>query len=354
MSVNAMEIERPQRGAVAWAERGWIPDRLIRFAIRRLLRQRLRDEHADDVEQAAETFARRIDELQRSPVALETDAANRQHYEVPAAFYRCVLGRHLKYSSALFADGDDLDRAEQRMLALTSERAGLADGQRILELGCGWGSLTLWMAGQFPNSRITAVSNSGSQREWILQQAAERGYGNVEVITCDVNRLELDRRFDRVVSVEMFEHVRNYRELLARIRSWLKPDGLLFVHIFCHRTLMYPFETEGDDNWMGRHFFTGGLMPAADTLAFFQDDLRLKRRWLVNGRHYARTARAWLDNLDARREQARAALGQGGAADVQRQLQRWRMFFMACEELFAFGGGNEWMVGHYLFARQGD
>jgi cyclopropane-fatty-acyl-phospholipid synthase len=230
------------------------------------------------------------------------------------------------------------------MLRATCDRARLADGQRILELGCGWGSLTLWMGANYPQSRITAVSNSSSQRQYIMGEAANRGLTNIEVLTCDVNRLEVDPGFDRVVSVEMFEHVRNYRQLLGRISTWLKPDGLLFVHIFCHRTLMYPFETHGEDNWMGRHFFTGGLMPAADTLLCFQEDLQLSRRWLVNGSHYARTARAWLDLLDADRPGVLQTLDGDPV-----QLQRWRMFFMACEELFAFRGGSEWMVGHYLF-----
>jgi cyclopropane-fatty-acyl-phospholipid synthase len=331
------------------AERGRVPDWAIRIAIRRLLRNRLRDEHAGDPEAASERFAERIEALAGSRIAIETQAANEQHYEVPAAFYQQVLGRRLKYSSALWtADADGLDEAEAAMLRLTCDRARLADGQRILELGCGWGSLTLWMAEQFQHARITAVSNSSSQREFILAQARERGLDNVEVLTRDVNELEVDGGFDRVVSIEMFEHVRNYRVLMDRIGDWLRPGGLLFVHIFCHRTLMYPFETEGAGNWMGRHFFTGGLMPAADTLLWFQDRMRIDRRWLVDGRHYAKTARAWLDNLDRNRSAAGAAL----AGQAPEQLQRWRMFFMACEELFAFRGGTEWMVAHYRFERR--
>ena len=331
--------------AIALAERGIAPDWLIRIAIRRLLRRRLREEHADDPELQSGAFARQIEELARSEIAIETDAANEQHYEVPAAFYQRVLGRHLKYSSALWnGDVSNLDDAEARMLQVSCERARLADGQRILELGCGWGSLTLWMAEHYPASTITAVSNSASQREYIMEAAVRRGLDNVEILTCDVNRLEVEPGFDRVVSVEMFEHVRNYRRLLGNISSWLKPDGLLFVHIFCHRTLMYPFETQGEDNWMGRHFFTGGLMPAADTLLCFQEDLKLRRRWLVNGRHYAKTSRAWLERLDADRYGVAEALG-----DDKVQLQRWRMFFMACEELFACRRGSEWMVAHYLF-----
>jgi len=341
--------------ALDWAERGWLPDALIRVGIRRLLRQRLSEERAGDPETAAERFNDLIRELSESPIAIETDAANQQHYEVPAAFYHASLGPHLKYSSCYWdAAETELGQAEARMLALTCERAELTDGQRVLELGCGWGSLTLWMAEHYPASRITAVSNSASQREYILRTAGERGLRNLEVLTRDVNQLELDQRFDRVVSVEMFEHVRNYRHLLRRISGWLENDARLFVHIFCHRYLMYPFETDGDDNWMGRHFFTGGLMPAADTLLWFQDDLKIERRWLVDGMHYARTARAWLDTLDRDRESACVALAAADeSVDSKLQLQRWRIFFMACEELFAHAGGSEWLVAHYLFRKPG-
>ena len=245
-------------------ERGLLPDALTRLGIRRLSAQRLRDEGAHDLEAADQRFRRLLDELRRSPIAIETAAANDQHYEVPARFFELCLGKRLKYSSCYYANGDeDLDTAEEAMLALYGERAELADGQRILELGCGWGSLTLWMAQRYPNARITGVSNSRTQREHILAQAARRGLGNVEIITCDVNQLQLpEHQFDRAVSIEMFEHMRNYQHLLGRVSRWLVPGGKLFVHIFCHRSLMYPFETEGEDNWMGRHFFTGGLMPA--------------------------------------------------------------------------------------------
>ncbi len=339
--------------AIDLAEKGLVPDWLIRRGMRRLIAQRLRDEFDRDTERRAARGQALIDELQRSAIAIETDAANEQHYEVPAAFYQIALGARLKYSSALFPPGvDQLDEAEEAMLKASCAQAELADGQRVLELGCGWGSLTLWMAGQYPDSHITAVSNSASQRQFIEQRALELGLHNVRVITCDVNQLELDERFDRVVSVEMFEHVRNYRELLKRVAGWLKPEGKLFVHIFCHRYLVYPFETEGDDNWMGRHFFTGGLMPAADTLLHFQDDLRLENRKLYAGTHYARTARAWLENMDARGDQTRQVMRDIYGADGAVWQQRWRMFFMACEELFGYDDGNAWLVAHYRFQRR--
>jgi cyclopropane-fatty-acyl-phospholipid synthase len=334
-------------------ERGLIPDSLTRLGIRRLCAQRLRDEHDGDAEAAWARFRGLLDELRQSPVAIETAAANEQHYEVPARFFQLCLGKRLKYSSCYYPRGDEtLDQGEEAMLALYGERAELADGQRILELGCGWGSLTLWMAERYPNARITGVSNSNSQREHILAQAKARGLGNVEIRTCDVNRLELDEQFDRVVSIEMFEHMRNYATLLGRIARWLKPGGKLFVHIFCHRELMYPFETEGDDNWMGRYFFTGGLMPAADTLLHFQDDLTLEQQWRLNGRHYERTANQWLENQDRHRDEVMAVLREAyGEQEAARWHQRWRMFWMACAELFGYDGGNEWLVAHYRFVR---
>ena len=346
--------DRPGPGLIGLAERGLIPDALLRLGIRRQCEDRLRIEHAGGLEAQAERFRERIGQLRSSPVAIHTDAANAQHYELPPAFFTHCLGRRLKYSCAYYPRGDEtLDQAEDAMLKLYGERAELADGQRILELGCGWGSLTLWMAQRFPNARITGVSNSRTQREHILAQAARRGLGNVEILTCDVNRLELpEGEFDRTVSIEMFEHMRNYQHLLGNVSRWLKPGGKLFVHIFCHRSLMYPFETQGDDNWMGKYFFTGGLMPSADTLLHFQRDLTLEQRWLLPGTHYERTANQWLENQDRNREEVMSVLTQAyGAADAARWNQRWRMFWMACAELFGYAAGNEWLVAHYRFTR---
>ena len=334
------------------AERGLLPDALVRLGIRRLCGQRLREEGDGDLAAADARFRALLDELRRSPIAIETAAANEQHYEVPTRFFELCLGRRLKYSSCFYpTGGESLDEAEEAMLALYGQRAGLADGQRILELGCGWGSLTLWMAERFPNARITGVSNSRTQREHILAQAARRGLGNVEIITCDVNRLELPAGgFDRCVSIEMFEHMRNYRHLLGNIAGWLAPGGKLFVHIFAHRSLMYPFETAGEDNWMGRYFFTGGLMPSADTLLHFQDDLSIEQRWLLSGRHYERTANQWLENQDRNRDEVMSVLASCyGADEASRWHQRWRMFWMACAELFGYENGQQWLVAHYLF-----
>ena len=337
---------------IALAEKGLVPDWLIRRGIRALLKRRLHEEDAGEPERQSARYQALMEELAQSAIAIETDAANEQHYEVPAAFYQLALGKRLKYSSALWPAGvKTLDEAEVVMLDQTCRNADLADGQEILELGCGWGSLTLWMARQYPASRIVAVSNSASQRQHIEAQAEAQGLDNLEVITCDVNELSLERRFDRVVSVEMFEHVRNYRQLLKRVAGWMKPEARLFVHIFCHRYLAYPFETEGEGNWMGRYFFTGGLMPASDTLLHFSDDVVIEKRWLYSGRHYARTARGWLDNMDAHGDRVRSVMAEAYGDEGAVWQQRWRIFFMACEELFGYDGGRQWLVGHFRFRK---
>ncbi len=333
------------------AERGILPDWLIRIGIRRLAAQRYRIEAERDIE----SFSRHSDalrnELSQSPIALHCDDANDQHYEVPAEFFRVVLGPRLKYSCCLFPDETTtLTEAEEQMLELTCRRADIRDGMDVLDLGCGWGSLSLWIAAQMPNCRITAVSNSHGQREHIESECCRRGLHNVRVLTADMRDFTPDRQFDRVVSVEMFEHMRNYDRLLNRISHWLVPDGKLLVHIFCHRTSSYLFETEGDDNWMGREFFTGGIMPADDLLLHFQNDMVVERHWRVSGLHYWRTCEAWLANLD-RYPQSLVALFERSMsrAAAKRALQRWRIFLMACAETFRYNGGREWFVSHYLF-----
>ncbi|MGV8959051.1 MAG: SAM-dependent methyltransferase [Stenotrophomonas sp.] len=336
------------------AERGRLPDALVRYGIRRQCEARLREECEGGVDAQSLRFGRLIEQLRHSAIALQTDAANAQHYELPPAFFQHCLGKRLKYSSAYYPTGNEtLDQAEEAMLALYGSRAELADGQQILELGCGWGSLTLWMAERYPNARITAVSNSSLQREHILAQCRLRGWTHVQVLTRDVNRLELPpQQYDRCVSIEMFEHMRNYELLMQRIGGWLKPGGKLFVHIFAHHTLMYPFQTEGSDNWMGRHFFTGGIMPANDTLLWFQRDLQIEQRWQVDGTHYQRTANHWLQNQDAHADEVRAVLLQAyGEVPAALWFQRWRMFWMACAELFGYDNGQQWQVAHYRFSR---
>ncbi len=346
--------ERAAPGTLGWAERGLLPDALLRWGTRRLCGQRLRDERAGGAGAQARRFESQLAALRESPVAIHTEAANAQHYELPPAFFEACLGPRLKYSCAYYPRGDEtLAAAEEAMLGLYCERAELADGQDILELGCGWGSLTLWMAERYPGARICAVSNSVAQREFIERRCQLRGLGNVRVVTADVNRLALpSAAFDRCVSIEMLEHMRNYETLLARITGWLRPQGKLFVHIFAHATLMYPFETQGEDNWMGRHFFTGGLMPAVGTLPRFQRDLRLEQQWVVDGTHYARTANHWLRNQDANHVRVLGILTDAyGEKSAALWVRRWRLFWIACAETFGYADGQEWLVAHYRFVR---
>lgn len=346
-----LAVDRPAPGLLGLAERGLVPDALLRLGIRRLCAERLAEEYAGGIDAWTARDQQLIASLRASAVAIHTDAANAQHYELPTTFFQLCLGARMKYSSCYYPTGaETLDAAEAAMLSLYAERAELADGQDILELGCGWGSLTLRMAEHFPNARITAVSNSATQRQHIEARCRERGWRHVQVITCDVNVLSLPAgAYDRCVSVEMFEHMRNYQDLMARIGQWLRPGGKLFVHIFAHRERAYPFETGGAGNWMGRHFFTGGIMPAADTLLHFQRDLQLEAKWFLNGTHYARTANHWLANQDARREQAKSVLTQAYGPHAGLWNQRWRMFWMACAELFGYDDGQQWGVGHYRF-----
>ena len=332
----------------ALLEKNLLPDWLIRLGIRRLLAQRLREEVAR-YDRAAY-----VADLKTRPLAEHTAAANEQHYEVPTAFYQRCLGRRLKYSGCLYPNGrETLDQAEEAMLALYAERAQLADGQRILELGCGWGSLCLYNAEKFPRARITAISNSRTQKEFIDAEAQRRGLANLEIITCDINAFDTaPAQFDRVVSIEMFEHLKNYHLLFANIARWLKPGGLLFTHIFTHSTLSYHFVARDASDWMSRYFFTGGQMPAHDLLLQFQDDLKLITDWKVNGTHYQRTAEHWLKKMDAHRAEILPLFATTyGADQATKWWAYWRVFYLACAELWGYRQGEEWLVSHYLFRR---
>ncbi len=341
--------------AIDWTEQGLIPDTVVRHGIRRLLKKRLQT-LGEDVEHHARQRAQFIAAMHRQPIAPLPHKANEQHYELPAEFFSAVLGRHLKYSCCHWPEGvDDLNRAEGEALRLSCERADLAAGQTILELGCGWGSLTLWMARHYPGSRILAVSNSHAQRCFIYEQAERAGLANIEVVTRDMNEFTTPERFDRVVSVEMFEHMRNYHRLFGRVADWLEPGGRFFMHIFCHRSVPYAFVDEGPGDWMSRYFFTGGMMPSDDLPLYFQQQLQLMQHWRWNGLHYRDTANAWLANMDRQRDRLWSVLELVyGPQYAQHWWMRWRMFFMACAELFGYDNGQRWWVSHYLFEKPAD
>jgi len=329
------------------AESGIIPDSFIRTGIRRLVQQRkMQVSGQNGVE--LDAF---VSMMNQSPVALVPAVANEQHYEVPAAFFTEVLGSHRKYSCCNWGAGvRNLDEAEERSLRISCERAKIEDGMNVLDLGCGWGSLSLWIAAHYPACNVTSVSNSASQREFIEKEAASLGLSNIRVITADMNDFDADQTFDRVVSVEMFEHMRNYATMFERISGWLNEDGFFFMHIFCHKSAAYEFLDNGPQDWMSRHFFSGGIMPSGDLPSRFQERLVLSDQWRWSGSHYQRTAEAWLKNMDKRKATIMPILeATYGTKEADRWWMRWRIFFLAVSEMFGADEGREWGVGHYLF-----
>ena len=335
------------------AEKGIIPDYFIRQGIVRNCENRLNNENVSNTEKVSSKKQSWIQQMKDSPIALVPEKANEQHYEVPPAFFENVLGKHLKYSSGYWPDGvNSLDESEESMLELSFERAQLIDGDSILELGCGWGSLTCYMASKLPNSKITAVSNSKDQKEHILNRCKNQGLDNIEVITADMNDFETKDKYDRVVSIEMFEHMRNYKKLLSKISSWLNDDGKLFIHIFTHQSVVYPFENQGEADWMAREFFSGGMMPSHDLLLHFQDDLIIDDVWSMSGTHYEKTSLAWVNKMDANKDSIMKIFLKTYGDDAKLWFQRWRIFFMSCEKLFGYNNGSEWGVSHYRFNKR--
>ncbi len=331
------------------AERAVIPDAWIRMGIRRMDRTRLAKEGGGDVETLCRAKNRFIEHLRQSPIALQTDKPRAQHYEMPPRFFQNILGDRMKYSSCYWPPGvEDLNRAEEAMLSVYGRRAEIEDGMDIMDLGCGWGSLTMWIAERYPKARVLAVSNAQNQMDFIRTTASKKGLENIRTMMCDMNQMDSKEHFDRILSIEMFEHMRNWERLLQRISTWLVPKGKLFIHIFTHKKFSYLFESSGARDWMGRNFFTAGMMPSDDLMLYFQDDLRIERHWAMSGLHYKKTAEAWLSKLDNRRDEALAVLREIHDRSQARQwLQRWRIFFMACAELWGYAKGREWLVSHY-------
>ena len=333
--------------------RGLAPDPVLRLGSRYGAWARERAGAAGGVVAQQDRLRALVQLKSTGPVAEVPEKANEQHYELPAEFMGLILGPRRKYSGCLWPDGGgDLAGAEEAMLALSCARAGVQDGMRVLDLGCGWGSLSLWLAEHYPASAIVGVSNSASQREWILGQARERGLSNLSIVTADVNDFTPDGRFDRVMSIEMFEHMRNWRELLRRVSTWLTPStGRAFLHVFSHARWPYLFQ----DTWASARFFTAGLMPSHDLLLHFQEDLVVEDQWAVPGTHYARTLRAWLTRLDGSRDEALAVLRASGRSEheARRLVATWRLFLLSTDEIWGYRGGDRWLVSHYLLRPRG-
>lgn len=331
------------------AENGYVPYFLLRFGIRQRLKRKLEIES----KRGPNAFLDFKQTLEQSAVAVDVEKANEQHYEVPAAFYQKALGPYLKYSSGYWPEGcKTIEESELRALELVAERAALQDGQEILELGCGWGSFSLWAASQYPKSRITSVSNSHSQAEYINGEAKRRGITNLTVVTNDINNFDTSVQHDRIVSIEMFEHVRNYAVLFEKLSKWLKDDGRIFVHVFSHKQHAYDYDSNNPSEWMAQHFFTGGIMPSHDLLPSFDKHIQMETSWKLDGTHYQRTSEAWLENMNRHQEEIEPLFEKTyGKENAKQWMWRWRLFFLACAELFGYKDGSEWGVSHYRFKK---
>ena len=336
--------------AIKLAENGQLPEWLIRFGMRSLLKKRLKKESfGGEARQKAI-----LSEFLEAPVAVNTDKANEQHYALPPEFMETCLGSRLKYSSCYWPQGvNTLDDAEIAALELVAQRAQLEDNMSILELGCGWGSFSIWAAERYPRSTIVSVSNSALQRQYIEKKAKRLGLKNLTVITEDINTFSIDETFDRIVTIEMLEHVHNHADVFERIANWLKPDGRLVVHVFSHRKYAYPFEVDGDNDGMARYFFTGGIMPSHDLFRKYTQHLEIEQDCQLSGIHYKKTLDAWLRKMEAAESKVLAIFKETFGANAARVwFNRWRMFFMACSELFGYSNGTEWGVSHYVFRKR--
>lgn len=344
---------------------GKVPDFLLRKGIRRLIKKRIKKQNKLSVEERFEYLNYFIKELKKQPIAVKTESANEQHYELPPEFFEKILGRNLKYSCCLWSDDFNykklkkqndiqqrLDQAEDEMLELTAKRAEIENGQNILELGCGWGSLSFYLAKRFPDSRIIAISNSRLQIDYINQLAAQNRIDNLKAIKADINNFNTDARFDRIVSVEMFEHMRNYQKLMNKVSSFLTDAGKLFVHIFCHKNYPFTYQDNKNTDWMARYFFSGGTMPSQDLLHYFSGDLSLQKQWAISGSQYQKTLEVWLKIMDQKKDEIYPILESTyGASEAKKWWNYWRVFFISSAEFFGYNDGNDWYISHYLFQK---
>ncbi|MFP4198191.1 MAG: SAM-dependent methyltransferase [Halanaerobium sp.] len=345
--------------------RGRVPDFLLRKGIRRTIKGRVKKQNKLSVSERFYYLNQFISELKKQPIAVETEAANEQHYELPPEFFEQILGRNLKYSCSYWSDDlsykklkkqndlqQRLDRAEDEMLKLTAKRAEIKNGQNILELGCGWGSLSFYLAKKFPDSRIIAVSNSKLQINYINQLAAKNRIENLRAVKADINNFTIEASFDRVVSIEMFEHMRNYKKLMQKVNSFLREEGKLFVHIFTHQFYPFTYQDSKNTDWMARYFFSGGTMPSQDLLHYFSGDLSLEKQWAVSGSHYQKTLEVWLAIMDQKKHSIYPILESTyGAEKAEKWWNYWRLFFMSSAEFFGYNNGDEWFISHYLFQK---
>jgi len=333
------------RFLLSLAESGFIPDVLIKIAARYISNKRLNEQSVDDNKDKIITI------LSRGAVAEKTYDANEQHYEVPPEFFKYVLGTNLKYSCSLFNDVDSLDDAEESMLKLYMDRADIKDGHEVLDLGCGWGSFSLYVAERYPNINITSVSNSSDQIAYIKNEAHKKDLLNIKAFRMDVNNLELNKQFDRIVSIEMFEHLRNYKLIFNSLNHALKPDGKLFIHIFCHKKLTYLYEMKNNLDWMTKYFFQGGIMPSKDIFQYFESDLEIINQWDINGNHYSKTCKAWLNNHYKNKKKI-LEIFKKHYDEPRIWFNRWRIFFLSCDAFFALNNGNEYFIAHYLLKKR--
>ncbi|XP_078432110.1 (S)-coclaurine N-methyltransferase-like isoform X3 [Wolffia australiana] len=353
-SLMKKPYEATVRAMVASLERNLLPDLVVRRLTRILLASRLRAEYRPSAELQLSDLLGFVDELKRMPIAVETEKPKAQHYEVPTSFFKLVLGKNLKYSCCYYPENScTLDDAEDRMLEIYCTRAQVKDGQSILDVGCGWGSLSLFIAKKFKNCKVTGICNSATQKAHIEERCRELQLSNVNIIVADISKFEMEAAFDRVISIEMFEHMKNYKLLLKKLSSWMKEDALLFVHYFCHKNVTYHFEDINEDDWITRYFFTGGTMPSANLLLYFQDDVAVVNHWLVNGKHYAQTSEDWLKKMDENATVIRPIMESTyGRDEATKWTVYWRTFFIAVAELFGYNNGEEWMVAHFLFKKK--